>query len=332
MKSVFYESTGPSSVLRDGDLPKPAPGPGEVLVEIACSSINPSDTKSRSGWGDPDMPASRIVPHNDGSGTIVDVGQGVNRSRTGSRVWVYEATLDGRHRGTAATHCVVPSSHAVGLPDSAGFDTGACLGVPAMTAHYALFGDGSVTGATVLVTGGAGGVGHMAVQLARWAGARVIATVGGDSDADLVRDLGAHAALDYHSDDLAERILHANGGDPVDRIVEVNFGANLAVSLDVVRRYGTVATYASGNDPEAEVALPFYKALGAAVRIAPFIVYTMPRSAHEAAAHDINRALEAGALRAVIGERYGFSAADIARAHDDLDAGKVLIKPVIDIL
>lgn len=332
MKAIWYEELGPSSVLKFGEKPRPEPGHGEVLVRIIRSSVNPSATKQRGNWGgDGEMPAPFVIPHNDGSGIIEEVGNGVDEGRVGERIWVYEATLEDRNKGTCAEYCCVPERFAPRLPDNASFETGACLGVPAMTAHRALFADGSIEGKTVLVTGGAGGVGHMAVQLAKWGGARVLATVSSSEQAKVAADCGAEATIDYKKEDVADRVRDLTNGGRLDRVVEVNFAANAQTTAKVLKPYGTVATYASGDDPNLTPKLPFYPMLLNGTQIQMVFVYLMPRTSHDQAIGDINMALSQGALVANISKHYEFSQADVAKAHDDLDAGRFIGKAVIDI-
>lgn len=175
MRAAWYEKNGPAAeVLQVGDMPVPEPGPGEVRVRIVASGLNPTDVKARAGSRPMGFP--RIVPHQDGAGVIDKVGRGVPASRVGEHIWLYIVQWQ-RPWGTAAQFTIVPATRAVPLPATATFAEGACLGIPAVTAHRCLFGDGAIDGQTVLVTGGAGAVGHYAVQLAKWAGATVIATV-----------------------------------------------------------------------------------------------------------------------------------------------------------
>src|SRR5437588_6911185 len=194
MRAAWYERPGPAAeVLQVGEIAEPEPGPGEVRVRVALSGVNPGDTKKRAGWTGSGMPFSRIVPHSDGSGVIDAVGEGVDRSRIGQRVWVYGAQSY-RPFGTAAELTLVPGEQAVPLPDEVSDEIGACLGIPGITAHRALFGDGPVAGKAVLVQGVLGGVGSVAAQLARWGGATVIGTVRRDRDVDRV-DSSAVARL-----------------------------------------------------------------------------------------------------------------------------------------
>src|SRR5438876_1210968 len=197
MRAAWYELPGPAAeVLQVGEMPEPEPSPGEVRVRVALSGVNPGDTKKRGDWTGAGIPFPRIVPHSDGSGVIDAVGQGVDRSRIGQRVWVYGAQSY-RPFGTAAERTVVPAEHAVDLPGEVRDEIGACLGIPGITAHRAIFGDGPVTGKTILVHGVLGAVGSLAAQLARWGGATVIGTVVHESDLDQVDAAIAHAvALD----------------------------------------------------------------------------------------------------------------------------------------
>ncbi|MGO4832463.1 zinc-binding dehydrogenase, partial [Rhizobiaceae sp. 2RAB30] len=226
MRAAWYDRTGPADeVFQIGEMPTPAPGPGEVLVAIRASGINPSDTKARAGWRSSTQPARRTVPHSDGAGIVEAVGPGVDPSWIGRRVWLWNAqgastygTRNGPSVGTATDYAVVPLRHAAPLPDGTSFEIGACLGVPACTAHYAVFADGDLRGRTVLVQGGAGAVGELAVQFAAHAGATVIATVGSDEKAKRAKAAGATLVIDRHRQDVVAAVL-AFAANGVDRII-----------------------------------------------------------------------------------------------------------------
>jgi NADPH2:quinone reductase len=316
MKAVWYERKGAADeVLQIGELPKPQPAAGEVLVEIRASGVNPSDTKGRGGArGATAMPFPRIVPHQDGAGVIVAVGDGVDRARIGERVWIYEAQL-GRPFGTAAEFTAVPAEKAVRLPEGASFEAGACLGVPALTAHQAVFADGAVDGQTVLVTGGAGAVGFYAVQFAKRGGARVVATVSNDTQAALARQAGAELVLRRDHPDLSAAI----GPRSVDRIVEVAFGANLATTLKVLKPGGVIAAYAS--DAEPEPALPFWPLVGLNAVLRFVLVYVMSRAAHREAVGYVTQALAEGWLQHNIAATLPLDAAADAHARVERGAG-----------
>lgn len=330
MRAAYYERKGPAhDVIRIGELPDPEPGTGEVRVRVMASGVNPSDTKNRGGWGGyKDMPYPMIVPHNDGAGVIDAVGPGVPKSRLGERAWLYEAQRDGRAFGTAADFVIAPERKAVRLPAAASFELGACLGVPAMTAHRCLFADGRLQGQTVLVHGGGGAVGHAAIQLARWAGAFVITTVSRPEQAQAARDAGAQVIIDRGREDVVGRILEATSGAGVDRVVEVSFEANLETNLKVLKVGGVIATYATGQADSAPT-IPFYRLTFQSITVRFVLVYVMSEEAHMAAARDINDAIEAGALRPFIGRR--FSLADLAAAHDLQDSGEVVGNIVINV-
>src|SRR5215471_1280999 len=232
MKAARYEKYGPAAeVLRVGEMERPEPGPGEVRVKVAVSAINPTDFKSRSG-ATPRPIDGFQVPHHDGAGVIDAVGDGVDPARMGQRVWLWMAAA-GRRWGTAAEWTVVTERQAMPLPDGASFELGASLGVPAMTAHWCLFADGPIDGRTVLVAGGAGAVGHFAIELAVRAGARVVATASGPEKAELSRKAGAAHVVNYRDPDAANQIRAAVGH--VDRIIELALGANLALDLAVLK-------------------------------------------------------------------------------------------------
>ncbi|MCA1827088.1 MAG: NADPH:quinone reductase [Myxococcales bacterium] len=319
MIAAFYERRGPArEVLRVGELPEPEPGPGEVRVRVRASAVNPTDTKSRKSPAAMQFP--RVVPHQDGAGIIDRVGSGVSADRIGERVWIYEAQWQRPH-GTAAQFTVVPREQAVPLPDHVSFEEGACLGIPAMTAHACVFSDGDIAGKTVLVTGGTGAVGWYAVQLAQLAGARVIATVGNEKQERQVRDLGIEQVIDRRAPDLARRI------GTVDHIVEVAFGANLPVSAEVIAPSGVIATYAS--DGVSEPPLPFRPFLLKNVTVRFLLIYLVSAERHRAAARDIGAHLAARRLRHSIVRR--FPLAEIASAHEAMEAGHLDGKVIIEI-
>ena len=192
MRAAWYEKQGPASeVLQVGELPTPEPGQGEVRVKLSFSGVNPSGTKRRVGFGGQKIAYPEIVPHSDGSGIIDQVGTGVPKNRVGERVWIYCGQWERAH-GTAAEYISIREDHAIPLPDNIELLSGACLGIPAVTAHRALFTDGLIKGLTVLVTGGAGAVGNYAIQLAKWGGAaRVITTCRSLEKETLARTAGA---------------------------------------------------------------------------------------------------------------------------------------------
>jgi NADPH2:quinone reductase len=327
MKAAWYERKGPArEVLRVGERPTPEPGEGELRVRVHRSAVNPSDTKGRGGArGNVAMPFPFVIPHQDGAGVVDATGAGVDPSRIGERVWIHEATL-GRCWGTAAQFSVVPAHKAVRLPDAADFDAGACLGIPAMTAHRCVTADGPVAGRTVLVQGGAGAVGWYAVQIARHEGARVIATVSRDEQAERAREAGAHEVVNYRTEDVVARVRAITGAEAgVDRVIEVAFGANLAADLAVTKPGGTIATYASDAVPDP--AIPFWPMLAKDLTVRFVLVYAMSRDAHDAAAAWIVDALAAGRLRHQIHRTFALD--EIAAAHEATESmkqvGKVLV-------
>jgi NADPH2:quinone reductase len=319
MRAAFYERQGAAhDVLQIGSLAQVEPKPGEVRVRVHASGVNPSDTYGRAGSQAP-MAFPWVVPHQDGAGVIDALGDGVDAARIGERVWVYEATWN-RPTGTAAEYTVVPAARAVRLPDGLDFDAGACLGIPALTAHRAIFADGPVRGQVVLVTGGAGAVGSTAIQLAKWGGARVITTVSSDAKADEAREAGADQIVNYRAQDVVAEIKKLTDGAGVDRIVEVDFGGNLPVSQQIIKPFGTIAGYASRGDPEPKVA--FRPLMVKNVVVRPILVYTMPEAAKLSGAADVNHALEEGALKPRIGARMPLD--QIADAHAAVEHGSVI--------
>ena len=320
MRAVWYEENGDASVLQVGEMPDPVPGPGEVRVRVATSGVNPSDWKRRQG-STARINFPRIIPNQDGAGIIEQVGDGVPASRIGERVWLYQSQI-GRPFGTASELTVQPAIRAVPLPENVDFTLGAGLGVPAMTAHRCVFADGPVTGKTVLVPGGAGAVGNMALQMARIGGAaRIISTVSGDAKADIAREAGANSTVNYRTEDTAARILEITDGAGVDLIVEVDYSGNFAVSRQVIKRSGSIAIYAGGDGPAPRFDFPVSN-----VNVRHVLVYDMPEAAKTAAVNDTNQWLADGQLVGMDGPH--FPLADTAGAHEAVRAatvGKVVI-------
>lgn len=327
MRAAIYTHTGPSSVLDIVGRPLVPPGPGEVRVRLVRSGVNPTDWKFRASV-DPDFP--EVTPGHDGAGIVDAVGAGVTRLAPGDRVWVLLARLD-RSGGTAAEFTVQPEDRVQPLAPHASFDLGASLGVPAVTAHRALTsGDvarlspGALRGRAVLVAGGAGAVGHAAIQLARWAGATVLTTVSNPQKAALARAAGADHVIDYRTQDVAAEVRSILGADGVDLVVEVALAPNLRIDLEVVRTHGTVAFYA--NDGGDEAVLPVRGAFSKNLRVQGLILYTLDPALVAAAVADVGAALDDGALS--VGADVGlpvttFGLDEVAAAHDAVEAGTV---------
>lgn len=326
MHAISYSRFGPSDeVLTPCDLPTPDPAPGEVLVRLHVSGVNPSDAKARSGARPgvtkPAFPC--IVPHSDGAGVIEAVGEGVPSTRIGTRVWIWNGQWQ-RAFGTAAQYIALPSAQAVDLPQGVPFDIGACLGIPGLTAAHTVFGGGDVQGLKLLVSGGAGAVGHNAVQLARAAGAEVIATCSAPA-MERVRAAGAAHVFDYSDPELAGKILDATGGKGIDRAVEVEFGANVGLLAEVMATNGTIAAYGSGKEMNPQ--LPFGPYLFKSLTVEIVLIYILSNAARQSAISRLAAALKAGTLYPAIHAR--FPLRECASAHDAVmspgRAGAVLL-------
>ena len=324
MKAVWYDRTGGPEVLTYGDLPTPSPAPGEVLVRLACSGVNPSDWKTRSGTSRP-MAFPRVVPHSDGAGRVEAVGDGVDRARVGERVWIWNGQWKRAH-GTAAGYIALPAAQAVRLPENTPFEAGACLGIPALTALHALLTDGGVSGRSVLVTGGAGSVGHYAVQFARLLGAsQVLATVSSEEKAAHALAAGADSTIDYRQEDVPERVAALTGGRGVDRAVEVDVSGNAAMLPALLAPGGLCAVYGA-NGASAEIAFGPSIMKGIAFRF--FIVYELDAAQRAAALGALNGWLEAGLVRHAVAARVPL--AECAAAHRAVQEGKHIGNVVLD--
>lgn len=323
MRAAWYEKQGEASdVLVVGEMPDPAPQAGEVRIRVRASGVNPGEIKKRQGWLGSAMPYPRVVPHSDGAGEIDAVGVDVNPSRVGERVWCFGAQSY-RPFGTAAQYVTVPAWQAVRLPDEVSFEQGACLGIPGITAHRAVFADGPVKGVTVLIAGATGGVGAMATQLAAWGGALVIGTVRNARELQRARQLGAAHVVNSADDDAVAQIRNiAPAG--VDRIVEVAFGPNAAFNVQLVAQGAVIAAYGT---PDPEPVLPYWPLAFQNVVIRLLGSDDFPPQAKRQAAADLISCLEGGALRSEI--RQVFALDRIADAHRAVEnpagSGRVVI-------
>lgn len=319
MRGAWFEEFGAArDVLEVGELEKPTAGPGEVLVRIETSGVNPSDVKKRAGSFPNLLDDGLVIPNSDGAGVIEAVGGGVDDNRIGERVWIYQAQY-ARRFGTAAEYVAIAANRAPELPGNASFEVGACLGIPAMTAHRTVFADGDVDGQSILVTGGAGRVGHYAVQWASQAGATVIATASNDADRSVCLAAGAHHVVNHRDENVVDAIMSAAGGRPVDRIVDVEFGTNLPITIEVLRVGGTIATYSSTQVSEPK--LPFFQMMYKDITVRFVIVYAMPETAKQQAIADIDVALRANRLQHRIAHTMPLS--DIARANEIIEQGSI---------
>ncbi len=315
MKAALYRAYGPAAEsLRVEDIDRPEPGPGEVRVRMQLSGVNPTDWKSRSG-ATPRPIDGFQVPHHDGAGVIDAVGADVDGRLVGQRVWTWLAAA-GNRWGTAAQWSVLPARQAVPLPDCASAELGASLGVPAVTAHRALFADGPVEGKNVLVAGGAGAVGHYAIELAKFSGAQVATTVSGRAKAELARKAGADLVVNYRDADAADQLRAF--APQMDRIVELAIGANLDLDLAVSGPETYIVDYAAeATDP----VLPVRRCMNANVTIRFILLYGVSAEAIDHAVSDISRAVAAGALSELPVTRFPLD--QVASAHNAVESGTV---------
>lgn len=319
MRAVWYERTGPAAqVLVVGEQPAPAAAAGEVRVRLHASGVNPADCNRRAGKGY-EMEYPLVIPNSDGAGVVDEVGAGVDSALLGQRVWLYNGQR-GRALGTAAEYIALDSDLVSPLPDFVTFEQGACLGIPCMTAYHCLYMDGPVAGRTVLVQGGAGAVGHFAVQLATWGGARVIATVDNETKARHALAAGAIATIDFKQEDVASRVLQLTDGAGVDRVVEVDFGGNLASDLRLLRPNGTIVAYASRGDATPKV--PFYELLRKNISVRAVLLPGTPLASRRAAQQGVGEWLRTGQSQITVSQVFDLE--QTAQAHLAVESGTKL--------
>ncbi len=317
MRAAYYEQNGAArEVLRVAEVDTPQPGPGEVRVKLLTSGVNPSDVKSRQGttrkiaW-------PRLIPQSDGAGVIDQVGDGIAKTRLGERVWIWNGQWR-RAFGTAAEYIALPAAQAVKLPETIGFEAGACLGIPAMTAVHAVALAGAGNDSTVLVAGGAGAVGQYAIQFAKAVGATVLTTVSSPEKAAATREAGADHTIDYKREDVGERVMQITGRRGVDAVIEMDLATNAKLIPFVLRPKGSVIVYGTGA---ATANLPAFFCLTNSIRVQFFLVYELNMLERERAVSAIGRALEQGRLMNRIGPT--FPLAEIAAAHEAVERGTI---------
>ncbi len=323
MRAAYYEQNGSArEVLRVAEVETPQAGPCEVRVKLAASGVNPSDVKARQG-ATRKIAWPRLIPHSDGAGVIDQVGDGIAKSRIGERVWVWNGQWK-RAFGTAAEFIALPAAQAVKLPDKVGFEAGACLGIPAMTAIHAVALAGADKGTTLLVAGGAGSVGQCAIQFGKALGATVLTTISSPEKAAAAREAGADQTIDYKREDVGERVMELTGKRGVDAVIEMDLAANAKLIPFVLRPKGSVIVYGTGA---AAASLPAFFCLTQSIRVQFFLVYELDTRERERAVSGIGRALEQSSLG--IGRLINrvatptYALADTAAAHEAVERGTI---------
>ena len=326
MKAVWYERTGAApDVLSYGDMATPVAGPGEVRVRLQASGVNPADVGRRAGSYRA-MEFPRVIPNSDGAGIVDQVGDGVTRLRAGQRVWLFNGQRNGRAFGTAAEHISLAEHLVTPLPDNLSFAAGATLGIPGMTAWCCLNCDGPIAGQTVLVTGGAGAVGHYAVQFAKWGGARVIATVSSAAKGEQARLAGADLVVNYKTDDVVARTMAFTGQRGVDRVVDVDFGGNIDTTLKLMAMNSTIAVYATNGNRTPLV--PMRELMEKCIALRALVLFALPPQLLAAAQADISKWLAAGPRLHNVAAQFALS--DTAQAHLAVEKGDKLGTVIVD--
>jgi NADPH:quinone reductase len=326
VRAVWYERAGPAAeVLTFGEMATPVAGPGEVRLRLEASGVNPADVGRRSG-NYRAMEFARVIPNSDGAGIVDQLGEGVTRLQLGQRVWLFNGQRNGRAFGTAAEYIALAEHLVTPLPDNLSFAQGATLGIPAMTAWCCLFCDGPIAGKTVLVTGGAGAVGHYAVQLAKWGGARVIATVSSAAKAEQARLAGADLVVNYKTEDVVAKALAFTDRRGVDRVVDVDFGGNIATTLKLMAMNSTIAIYATNGNRNPVV--PMRELMERCIGLRALVLFALPPPLLAAAQADISKWLAAGPrLHNIAGQ---FALSDTAEAHLAVEKGDKLGTVIVD--
>ncbi len=326
MRAVWYERTGAApTVLTVGEMATPDAAPGEVRIRLVASGVNPADV-GRRGGNYRAMEFPRVIPNSDGAGIVDQIGEGVTRFAAGDRVWLFNGQRNGRAFGTAAEYITLADYLVTPLPQDVSFAAGATLGIPCMTAWCALFADGPVAGQTVLVTGGAGAVGHYAVQLAKWGGARVIATVSSQVKDVEARLGGADMVVNYRTEDVVAKVMAFTENRGVDRVIDVDFGGNLATTLKLMALNSTIAVYATNGNRTPM--LPVRELMEKCITVRSLVLFALPPPLLAAAQADITKWLASGTrVHNIAGQ---FALAETADAHLAVEKGDKIGTVIVD--
>jgi len=317
MKAAYYEANGSArEVLRVAEIATPTAGASEVRVKLATSGVNPSDVKARAGSRKIAWP--QLIPQSDGAGVIDQVGDGVPQSRLGERVWVWNGQWK-RPFGTAAEYIALPQAQAVKLPDKVSFEEGACLGIPAMTAHHAVMLAGATKDTTLLVSGGAGAVGQYVIQFAKLAGATVFTTISSPEKATVALEAGADHVIDYKREDVGARVMELTGKRGVDSFIDMDIVANAKLLPGVLRPKGSLIIYGTGG---AEATIPSSFCLVNSITLKFFLIYEQDEASRARTIAAINDALAKGKLMNRVAKPT-FALKDIVAAHEAVEKSSI---------
>lgn len=326
MKAIWYTRQGAAhDVLQYGEQPEPHAAAGEVRVKLYASGVNPADIYRRAGPNFA-MDGPLIIPHSDGAGIVDEAGPGAARSLINKRVWLYNGQRNGRVFGTAAQYITISSDLVRELPRRASFNEGACLGIPAMTAHVAVSRGGDLKDRAVFISGGAGAVGHYAIQWAKRFGARVVTTVSSDEKAAHAKTAGADMTINYRNEDVASRIKEFTGSKGLTHVVDLDFGANIALLAPLMAAGGSIAYFATKGNPTP--VFPADDFMRRNLTLSGLVLNGVPLAQRRRAQDDIVEWLNEGGMQHTISSVHPLE--KTADAHDAVQAGTKRGTVVVD--
>ncbi|MDA0999676.1 MAG: NADPH:quinone reductase [bacterium] len=322
MKAIHVNEFGGPEVMKVAEAPDPNPGPGQVLVRVRAAGVNPVDTTFRSG-NHPLAKGLKLpwTPGIDAAGEVISVGEGVKGFQKGDRV--FGSAMSGSYAEKSLLNAV-RMAH---LPSNLSFEEGGILPVVLYTAYYVVvFKAGVHAGQTVLIHAGAGGVGSVAIQIAKACGARVIATASSKEKTDFCAAMGADVVVNYREEDFAARCLEETGGAGVDAVIEMVATENFDKDCVALKKFGTMVILGAGTgkNPVGSVNYPSFYSKDIDIRGASLFNA-------ESVFPEMNRAvvylLESGRVKPHVGK--SFPLAEAPKAHDLLMSGKFLGKIVL---
>ena len=314
MKAIIVSSFGDEEVLKYQETETPTPAAGEVRVKIKAAGVNPVETYIRSGHYTA-LPALPYTPGNDGSGIVDAVGDGVEHLKKGDRVFV-AAALARRNTGTYAEYTVCDADAVRYLPQNLSFSEGAALGTPGLAATYALYSKAKIKpGETVFIHGASGGVGSLAVQLARRTGTFVMGTAGDPEGMTLIEKLGAHRAFNQRSPGDLEAVKQDTVEHGPDVVIEMVANINLMKDMELLAKYGRVVIVGNHGTLEFDPR----SAMTKDAVVMGMNIGNMPQEDYIANMYTLSAAMETG-LHTIIGKELPLCQAE--QAHRDVGEGK----------
>lgn len=327
MKAVIMEEFGGPEVFKEREMPKPDLQPGHVLIHVAATSVNPLDYKIRQGIFKGFTPAFPAILHGDVAGIIVAVGEGVTNFRIGDQVYGCAGGV-ATYPGALAEYMIADARLLGHKPKKLTMAEAAALPLVVITAWEGLIDRARVrSGQTVLVHAGVGGVGHVAIQLAKSRGAKVFTTVSSEEKGILAKSFGADGVINYKEESVSDYVNRCTGGAGFDIVFDTVGGTTLDDSLQAIAHFGQVITILAASTHDMTPLFLKNGTLHAVIMLSP-LLSGHGREAHGKIMEEAASLVDKGLLKPLI-DKETFSFDQVSRAHERLESGKAFGKIVL---